>query len=91
MYLGLGDGDSQGGAGGGDEKGDGEPPCLTDKEKIVLDFHYYNYAFCKERRFDARATSTFLSILKDVFDEVRNTLSRKKKKTSLVLPAFAKP
>ncbi|CAM9857818.1 unnamed protein product, partial [Laminaria digitata] len=34
-------------------------------ENIVLDFHYYNYAFCKERRFDARATSTFLSIMKD--------------------------
>lgn len=38
---------------------------------MVLDFHYYNYAFCKERRFDARATSTFLSIMKDILDEVR--------------------
>lgn len=79
MYLGLGDGKSRDEEGSGDERGDGEPPRLTDKETIVLDFHYYNYAFCKERRFDARATSTFLSILKDIFDEVRNTLSRKMK------------
>lgn len=46
------------------------PPCLKDEDKVILDFYYYNYAFCKERRFDACATSTFLSIMKDVFDEV---------------------
>ncbi|CAN0146829.1 unnamed protein product, partial [Scytosiphon promiscuus] len=40
---------------------------------VVLDFHYYNYAFCKERRFDARATSTFLSIMKDILDEDMRT------------------
>lgn len=49
---------------------------LTEKEKVVLDFHYYNYAFCKERRFDARATSTFLSIMKDILDEVRRILTQ---------------
>lgn len=64
MYLGLGGETDSGGI------GDEITRRLTDKEKIVLDFHYYNYAFCKERRFDACATSTFLSILKDVFDEV---------------------
>lgn len=63
-YLGLGRRTSE-----QEAKDGGRAGCLSEKEKIVLDFHYYNYAFCKERRFDARATSTFLSILKDVFDE----------------------
>lgn len=78
MYLGLGR------AGGfsseeGSENGiQSEGPTaqtgnLTEKEQIVLDFHYYNYAFCKERRFDACATSTFLSIMKDILDEVNTT------------------
>lgn len=62
MYLGLGDVKRDEVSGG---KG-----RLTEEEEIVLNFHYYNYAFCKERRFDACATSTFLSIMKDIFDEV---------------------
>ena len=33
------------------------------KQKIALDYHYYNYAFCKDRAFDGRKTSTFLSIM----------------------------
>ncbi|CAM9313872.1 unnamed protein product, partial [Choristocarpus tenellus] len=36
---------------------------------VILDFHFFNYAFCKERRFDACATSVFLSIMKDILDE----------------------
>ncbi len=75
LYLGLG------GAGGfssedGSENGiqsegqSAQTGSLTEKDKVVLDFHYYNYAFCKERRFDACATSTFLSIMKDILDEV---------------------
>lgn len=62
MYLGLGDFNR-------DEVSEGKGR-LTEEEEIVLNFHYYNYAFCKERRFDACATSTFLSIMKDIFDEV---------------------
>lgn len=77
MYLGLGrahDGDENARDLGRMEGGDttsARTASLTEKEKVVLDFHYYNYAFCKERRFDARATSTFLSIMKDILDEVR--------------------
>lgn len=72
MYLGLGVSESDEEKGGlGDDDANTRIERLTDKENIVLDFHYYNYAFCKERRFDARATSTFLSIMKDVLDEVR--------------------
>lgn len=67
LYLGLGCGEG-GSRRGGEEQH--EKRSLTEKERVVLDFHYYNYAFCKERRFDACATSTFLSIMKDVFDEV---------------------
>lgn len=73
MYLGLGrtDIDCEGVKdAGGDLALCGGEGDLTDKEKAVLDFHYYNYAFCKERRLNARATSTLLSVLKDVFDEV---------------------
>ena len=72
MYLGLGASKSDEREGGpGDDDAITRIEQLTDKENIVLDFHYYNYAFCKERRFDARATSTFLSIMRDVLDEVR--------------------
>lgn len=76
VYLGLGKGSSLGGLRGSNENGmeiedaSARSAILTEKEKVVLDFHYYNYAFCKERRFDARATSTFLSIMKDILDEV---------------------
>lgn len=73
MYLGLGraniDCEGVKDAGGNHVLGGGEDH-LTDKEKVVLNFHYYNYAFCKERRLNARATSTLLSIFKDIFDEV---------------------
>ena len=73
MYLGLGEKSKSGGGEGGvgDDGACTRAERLTDKENIVLDFHYYNYAFCKERRFDARATSTFLSIMKDILDEVK--------------------
>lgn len=72
MYLGLGvSKKDEGEVELGNDDASSRIERLTDKEKIVLDFHYYNYAFCKERRFDARATSTFLSIMKDILDEVR--------------------
>jgi len=77
LYLGLG----RAGGFSSDEEGENRIQSsegsnapigsLTEKEKVVLDFHYYNYAFCKERRFDACATSTFLSIMKDILDEVK--------------------
>lgn len=72
MYLGLGgvSRDASEEQKAGEDGSRAEYEGLTDKEKIVLDFHYYNYAFCKERRLDACATSTFLSIMKDLFDEV---------------------
>ncbi|CAM9380516.1 unnamed protein product, partial [Phaeothamnion confervicola] len=53
QFLGLGKG------------GDG----LDELEEVVLDFHFYNYAFCKERGFNALKTSTFLSIAKEIFDK----------------------
>lgn len=76
VYLGLGRANGLGENAGKWSGTEGEDTSaqtarLTEKEQVVLDFHYYNYAFCKERRFDARATSTFLSIMKDILDEVR--------------------
>ena len=37
------------------------------KQKIALDYHFHNYAFCKDRSFDGRKTSTFLSIMQTIF------------------------
>lgn len=37
------------------------------KQKIALDYHFYNYAFCKDRAFNGRKTSTFLSIMQTIF------------------------
>jgi hypothetical protein len=37
------------------------------KTDILIDFHFYNYAFCKERAFDARKISTYLAIMHEVF------------------------
>jgi len=33
------------------------------KVRIALDFHFYNFAFAKEQAFDARQTSTFISLM----------------------------
>ncbi|CAM9701378.1 unnamed protein product [Ectocarpus sp. 12 AP-2014] len=78
LYLGLGganclEHDGTDGSGTRTDSASARTNSLTEKERVVLDFHYYNYAFCKERRFDARATSTFLSIMKDVLDEDMRT------------------
>ena len=32
-----------------------------------MGFHYYNYAYCKEKAFNNKQTSTFMSIMNDVF------------------------
>jgi hypothetical protein len=37
------------------------------KNVIATDYHFYNYAFCKERAFDARRTSTFMAIMNEIF------------------------
>ncbi|CAM9671118.1 unnamed protein product [Chrysoparadoxa australica] len=39
------------------------------EQAVATDFHFYNYAFCKERRFNTRKTSTLLSILQDILLE----------------------
>lgn len=75
VFLGLGKANSLRSPGGDNSWAENEDTTtqsanLTEEENVVLDFHYYNYAFCKERRFDARATSTFMSIMKDILDEV---------------------
>lgn len=36
------------------------------KQKIAVNFHFFNYAFCKENAFDSRRTSTFLSIMNEL-------------------------
>ena len=33
----------------------------------MVGFHYYNYAFSKDKAFNSRQTSTFMSIMNDVF------------------------
>jgi len=37
------------------------------KNVIATDYHFYNYAFCKERAFDARRTSTLMAIMHEIF------------------------
>ena len=34
--------------------------------EIVVDFHFYNYDFCKSQGFNYVATSTFIAIMKEV-------------------------
>jgi hypothetical protein len=37
------------------------------KQKIALDYHLYNYTFCKNSAFNGRKTSTFLSIMQTIW------------------------
>jgi flagellar motor protein MotB len=39
---------------------------------IVSDYHFYNYAFCKEQRFTDQQSSAFLSIMKTIIDKDMN-------------------
>lgn len=52
------------------------------KNIVATDFHFYNYAFCKERAFDSRRTSTYLSIMNDIFIKDSMTSSGKTRKLS---------
>ena len=37
------------------------------KTDIQADFHVFNYTFCKDQAFDGRRTSTFVSIMNEIF------------------------
>jgi hypothetical protein len=37
------------------------------KINFAIDFHFYNYSFCKEEAFNDRKISTFLSIMNEIF------------------------
>lgn len=37
------------------------------KSIIAAEFHFYNYAFAKEKGFDIRAIATFMSVMNEVF------------------------
>ena len=37
------------------------------KTKIATDLFFYSYAFCKDRAFDAKCTSTLMSIIYEIF------------------------
>eukprot|EP01041_Mallomonas_annulata_P001202 gene1202-2337_t len=37
------------------------------RRSTAIDFHFHNYAFCKEMAFDARRIAAFMSIMNDVF------------------------
>ena len=37
------------------------------KTEIQADFHVFNYTFCKDQAFDGRRTSTFVSIMNEIF------------------------
>ena len=43
------------------------------KNEIAEDFHVYNYTFCKDQAFDGRRTSTFVSIMEELFLADTNT------------------
>mmetsp|Transcript_2778 Transcript_2778/g.3960 ORF Transcript_2778/g.3960 Transcript_2778/m.3960 type:complete len:211 (+) Transcript_2778:174-806(+) len=38
------------------------------RQAIILDFHFYNYAYCKKMGFSPEKISTFLSIMKEIID-----------------------
>eukprot|EP00746_Dinoflagellata_sp_MGD_P128310 gnl/MRDRNA2_/MRDRNA2_62699_c0_seq1.p1 gnl/MRDRNA2_/MRDRNA2_62699_c0~~gnl/MRDRNA2_/MRDRNA2_62699_c0_seq1.p1 ORF type:complete len:256 (-),score=57.92 gnl/MRDRNA2_/MRDRNA2_62699_c0_seq1:49-816(-) len=40
------------------------------RTEILKEFHFHNYSFCKTQRFNAEKTSTYLSIMKVMFEEV---------------------
>ena len=44
----------------------------TQRADVLLDFHFYNYAFCKDQGFTAAKTSCFFSILKRVVQQDTN-------------------
>ena len=49
----------------------GESYSNSRKVEIAADFHFYNYAFCKESAFSALKTSTFLTLMcKLMLDDV---------------------
>lgn len=37
------------------------------KQKIALDYTFFNYAFCKDKAFNGRKTTTFMSIMQTIF------------------------
>lgn len=37
------------------------------KTAVAVDYHFHNYAFCKQRGFNALKISTFLSIANEIF------------------------
>ena len=43
------------------------------KSEIAIEFHLYNYTFCKDQAFDDIRTSTFISIMVEVFSEDMST------------------
>ena len=37
------------------------------QQDFAVNFHLFNFSFCKEEAFDARKISTFMSIMNDIF------------------------
>jgi hypothetical protein len=46
---------------------------------FAIDFHFYNYSFCKEEAFNERKISTFMSIMNDIF--IADMMSAEPEKT----------
>ena len=44
---------------------------------IILDFHFYNLAFCRENGFTPEKTSTFCGMMKDLLDSDVNAVHRR--------------
>lgn len=42
-------------------------PFEKSVKEFVVDFHFYNFAFCKEQAFDYRKISTYMSIMNEIF------------------------
>ena len=45
----------------------------TRRREIVLDFHFYNYAFCKEQGFNPQATAAFMLLMNQVWQDDMDT------------------
>eukprot|EP01035_Chromulina_nebulosa_P020224 gene20224-26254_t len=45
------------------------------KTDIAIEFYFYNYSFCKDKAFNNRKISTYLSIMHDIFIQDTESMS----------------
>lgn len=49
------------------------PFACPKQQEYVVNFHFFNFSFCKEEAFNSQKISTFMSIMNDIFiDDMRS-------------------